>query len=398
MTRLSVKILTGLVFSLAAGLLLVGASRAKLLPAAPDKFTYDWRTYLFAERAPAPRKDIAIILVDEHSLNGYYYLSPIDRGLLAEVIKSVDEAGAKAIGLDVVLDRPTEPQKDKALMEAIKQARATVVLGAHDHRAGETADELAYQEKFIADTGRTAGHFYFAPEPDEFTLSDQAIRYLLPPSPEPPYRPGLAQALADIDGKKPAPESSLIYWRLPPSAAGAELFPEFVVPAHRDRDGNQTRPVLPASWKSALAGKTVLIGGGFSDRDKHMTPLTVATREAVLGIEIHAQILAQLLDGRSVHQIPWWAEFLVAALITGFGIVAAARWTISGSGIISTTIALVTVVAVGCFLFWYSSYLLPSATLFLAWALGLSAGNFGGKAEAWLERKLSSETEFASGG
>jgi adenylate cyclase len=396
--RLSVKILAGIVFSAIAGLLLVGASRSKLLPAAPDKFTYDWRTYLFAERARAPRNDIAILLVDEHSLNGYYYLSPIDRGLLADLVKAVDAAGVKAIGLDIVLDRPTEPQKDKALAEAIKQAHASIVLGAHDSRSGETTEELAYQEKFIADTGRPAGHFYFAPEADELALSDQAIRYLLPPSPEPPYRPAFAQVLAELDGKKPQPASNLIYWRLPPAAGGAELFPAFVVPAHRDRDGNQTRAVLPDSWKSALADKIVLIGGGFGDRDRHMTPLTVATREPVHGVEIHAQILAQLRDGRSVQKMPWWAEFLAASFVAGLGIIAAVRWTLSGSGIISTTIAFITIVTVGSFLFWYASYILPSATLFLAWAFGLSAGNYGGRIEAWLERMFSSEIESPSGG
>jgi adenylate cyclase len=395
---LSVKVLAGIVFSALAGLLLVGASRAKLLPAAPDKFTYDWRTYLFAERAPAPRSDIAILLVDEHSLNGYYYLSPIDRGLLAELVKSVDAAGAKAIGLDVVFDRPTEPQKDQALVEAIKQAHTPIVLGAHDSRSGETAEQLAYQEKFIADIGRPAGHFYFAPAADELALGDQAIRYLLPPSQDPPYRPALAQVLADLDGKKPQPASPLIYWRLPPANGGAELFPEFVVPAHRDRDGNQTRPALPDSWKSALAGKIVLIGGGFSDRDRHLTPLTVATREPVQGVEIHAQILAQLRDGRSIHQMPWWAEFLAAAFVTGLGVIAAVRWTLSGSGAISTTIAFLAIVTIGSFLFWYSSYILPSATLFLAWAFGLSAGNYGGRLEARLERWFGSETELASGG
>ena len=138
--ELGKRIIAGILFSVLAGLVLVAASRAKLLPAAPDKFTYDWRTYLLAEQAPHPRDDIAIIRIDERSLTGYNYVSPIDRGLIAEIVKRVDEAGAKAIGLDVIVDRPTEPQKDAALAEAIRQAHAPVILGAVDGRGGESAE------------------------------------------------------------------------------------------------------------------------------------------------------------------------------------------------------------------------------------------------------------------
>ncbi len=149
MTRaeLIVRVLAGILFSVASGLLLVAASRAKLLPAAPDKFTYDWRTYFLAEQAPTPRDDIAILLIDEHSLKGYSYISPIDRGLLAELVKYADASGAKAIGLDMILDRPTEPQKDEALAEAIRQARAPVILGAIDSRGGETLKAWPFRKR-----------------------------------------------------------------------------------------------------------------------------------------------------------------------------------------------------------------------------------------------------------
>ncbi|MGO9482979.1 MAG: CHASE2 domain-containing protein [Rhodomicrobium sp.] len=380
--ELSKRLIAATLFSILAGLVLVAASRAKLLPAAPDKFTYDWRTYFLAEQAESPRNDIAIILIDEQSLTGYNYISPIDRGLIAELVKLADASGAKAIGLDVIVDRPTEPQKDGALAEAIRQAHAPVVLGAADSFRGESAEGMAYQEAFIARTGRPAGHLYFAAERNSLTLSDQAVRFMLPPSPEAPYRPAFAQLLADIDGKKPEPASPLIYWRRPPANGGTDLFTAFTVPAHRDGAGNLRGSVLPDSWRGALAGKIVLIGGGFRDRDLHLTPLTVASGEPVHGVEIHAQILAQRRDGRSIREMPWWAEFLVAAAVAGLGVFAARRWTLSGSGAISTTIAFLAIVTAGSLLFWETSFILPSATLFLAWALGLFAGNWADAAAA----------------
>ena len=386
------RVLAGILFSIIAGLVLVEASRAKLLPAAPDKFTYDWRTYFLAEQAKSPRDDIAILLIDEHSLTGYNYLSPVDRGLIAEIVKYADASGAKAIGLDFVLDRPTEQAKDDALAETLRQARAPIVLGALDGRGGEPAEGLAYQEAFIAKTGRSAGHVFIGAEQNQLlTLSDQIVRFWLPPSAEPPHRPAFTRLLAEVDGAKPEPASSWIYWRRPPASGGADLFPALVVPAHRDSAGNPKGPVLPESWRSVLAGKIVLIGGAFSDRDLHMTPLTVASREPIHGVEIHAQILAQLRDGRSINQMPWWAEFLVAAAVAGFGIIAARRWTLSGSGAISTTIAFVAIVAAGSFLFWETRYILPSATLFLAWALGLGAGNYADAAAAKVRHVFGNE-------
>ena len=396
--QLGKRIIAGLLFSVLAALVLVVASRAKLLPAAPDKFTYDWRTYLLAEQAPHPRDDIAIVRIDERSLTGYNYVSPIDRGLIAEIVKRVDEAGAKAIGLDVVVDRPTEPQKDAALADAIRQAHAPVILGAVDARAGESAEGMAYQEDFIAKTGRQAGHIFFAAERDDLTLGDQAVRFMLPKSEEPPHRPAFARLLADLDGRKPEPASPLIFWRRPPASGGADLFTAFTVPPHRDSAGNPKGSVLPDSWRGALAGKIVLIGGGFRDRDLHLTPLTVASREPIHGVGIHAQILAQLRDGRTIHEMPWWVEFLIAAGVAGLGIYAAIHWTLSGSGVLSTVIAFLAIVTAGSLLFWTTHITLPSATLFLAWAFGLFAGNWAGAPGAKAQDVPDNHAKLASGG
>ncbi len=392
------RVIAGILFSVAAGLALAVASAAKLLPAAPDKFTYDWRTYFLAEQADRPRDDIALVLINEKSLEGYDYLSPIDRGLVADLVKAVDAAAPKAIGLDLIIDRHTDAGKDDALAEALRKAQAPVVLGAIDGRRGEGASSLAFQEKFIERTGRAAGHVYFGAEKNLLTLGDQAVRFMLPPSAQPPGRLAFARLLAEVDGKKPEPDSALIYWRHPPAGGGGELFPTFFVPTHRDEAGVMKGSVLPESWKSALTGKIVLIGGAFADRDLHLTPLTVASKTPGHGVEIHAQILAQLRDGRSMHDTPFWADFLLAAVITGIGILAARRWTLSGGGLISTAIAFFAIVAAGAVMFRAGHVVLPSATLFLAWAIGLFAGNWADEAEVWIHRLLGDKSLSTSGG
>jgi CHASE2 domain-containing sensor protein len=46
--------------------------------------------------------------------------------------------------------------------------------------------------------------------------------------------------------------------------------------------------------------RIVLVGGDFPDRDQHLTPLSITNSQRYSGVSIHAQILAQLLDRRSI--------------------------------------------------------------------------------------------------
>jgi CHASE2 domain-containing sensor protein len=53
---------------------------------------------------------------------------PLDHGLLAQVVRTLDNTGAKTIGLDVIFNRSTD--KDELLINAIRGSKAPVVLGA----------------------------------------------------------------------------------------------------------------------------------------------------------------------------------------------------------------------------------------------------------------------------
>ncbi len=368
----------GLIASVLIAAFFVALDRNGLLWEAPDRLTYDWRTYLFSERANAPRDDIVLIRVTEESLTGYPYLSPIDRGLTAELVRQVAEAKPAAIGVDFIFDRVTETPKDEALLVVLKDvnARVPVIIGAVDERSGSRDPAPAYQERLIKDAGLRAGHIYFATERERLSLGDQAVRFTVPPSAMPPARPAFSDVLAETVGRGFEPASPLIYWRHPPKAAGAHFVPNFTLAPHRDATGKRTGPVLPESWRGALAGKIVLIGGAFSDRDLHLTPLSVATNERVHGLEIHAQMLAQRLDRRSVFVMNWWQEFLLVAAVAGLGFLAARLWRVSGSGWMTSAVAFIVLVSASFGLFAAFSFILPTATLFFAWPAGLLAGQY----------------------
>src|SRR4051812_10705040 len=55
--------------------------------------------------AGQPNSDVVLVLFDSMSVAEWPYLSPFPRPFLAELIDAISGAGAKAIGLDVFLDR-----------------------------------------------------------------------------------------------------------------------------------------------------------------------------------------------------------------------------------------------------------------------------------------------------
>jgi CHASE2 domain-containing sensor protein len=102
------------------------------LPTDAEHWSSDIVTAHFSKRLKTQHKSIVLVYVSDTTLGDYPYLSPVDRNLLAELVRTVDQAGAQAIGLDIVLDRYTESKKDEELREAFRHTRAKMVLGAVD--------------------------------------------------------------------------------------------------------------------------------------------------------------------------------------------------------------------------------------------------------------------------
>lgn len=369
---------SGAIWSVIVAAVLMTLSAQSLLPEAPDKITYNWRTAILSDRAKEQRSDIAVVLINEDSLAKYWYRSPVDRALLAELVRAVDAAKPKAIGLDFIFDRAAEPAKQRALMLAIRDAKSPIILGAIDKRASSVKPSaLKWQEDFLAKLGRPAGHLFFQRQPTRFSIGDDVVRFMLQPSETNPGRQSFAMMLADIDGKKFEPKSPYIDWILPPQERGTELFPTLRVPPHEPVDGlGNGERILPADLRELLTGKIVLIGGDFVDRDKHLTPLSVLDDAAIPGVLVHAQILAQLLDGRSIETVPVWAEFAALVLLGTFGFYLGYRFKLKRFDFFVSLAGVVGLIALGAMAFSYAKLIIPSTTLFTAWIVGVTSGHF----------------------
>lgn len=373
------RLVAGLLWAgIVAGVLLAAEAR-RLMPEAPDNWTYDWRTSLLSERAPAPREDIALVLIGEESLAQYASVSPIDRGLTASLVRAIDAAGAKVIGLDLVYDRETDPAKTAELLAAIQSAQARIVLGALDARTtGVTEAQFAYQDSFLARAARPVGHLIVGRDRRRLGFAGQVVRYIAGPALEGPPLAAFAELIAAFEGTKPAPATSYIAWLRPPEKGGGRVFPEFEIPPHAP--GSPDDVILPRGWRAALDGRIVLVGGDFFDRDQHSTPFSVIDGAKTAGVAIHAQIVAQLRDGRAIYTSPLWAQALALFVIASIGSWLATRWRLKSHGFLVWLAGLGVVVLLGGLLFERFSLIIPSASLFFAWLAGVWGGHVRGPA------------------
>jgi len=300
--------------------------------------------------------EIAVVAVTEQTLHQFKYRSPIDREFLAHLLERVDSMGVKAIGLDILLDQPTEPEKDEALARTLRNLRSPVFVSYT--RSPEVVDERqsTFLDQFVPSELRASTDFLRDP-------IDGAVRWINPGgNGSNPLDPrGLASLLATQLGYPPLTEQREIAWRPRPDR-DTRPFP--VYPAHSIDD-------LPAEW---VRGRVVLIGGIVSLEDRHRTPLSFASDpedRLMPGILIHAHSLAQLLEGRQLNTFSLPATWMIAIVLAMVGHLI----SIQRTGVITSVVGALAMLAG----FWLAALfgyragapLIPLVTPSLAMGLGL---------------------------
>ena len=188
-----------------------------------EHWTGDWRTMLLSDRPKSQHPDVAVVKVTEDTVDLFPYRTPIDRGFIARLVSTIDEAGPKAIAIDFLFVKATEPVKEDELIRAIKAAKARVVIAVGDNRAELTEAHRAYQKAFLERSGAVGGYANL------LTGGDRVVRFVAPPA-DSEFPQSLAVAAAKPDA---------------PPADGAA--PHFLVAA----SGRRPATVLPGSRPSA---------------------------------------------------------------------------------------------------------------------------------------------------
>lgn len=351
-------------------LFLVPAVAPTLLRA--EHWAADWRTAFLSDRLPTTHKSLAIVSITEDSLEGYPYILPINRGFMAELVTAIKDAGARAVALDFYFVRDTEKDPDDKLKKALADARGKIILGAYELPRKKT--QLEYQYKFIDEVGANAGFIDLLPD------QDHVIRYRTVARPGTRYRESLSELMSKPFGWTGSPPER-IAWLLPPRDGK---------PTFLRIEARQLLAASPEERVKLLGGRVVLVGGELFTLDRHWTPLSLRTGIGMRGVEVHAQMAAELIDGnRSYSELTperariFLASLAVLGIVLGLGFRGRKFDFLDWRGVSLAVIALDLVL----FRFWH--IILPFTLAAVAWICGVTAGTQFRNAFAWSRARWS---------
>ena len=361
-------------YSLLVCILAIAAALALLyqpLRSKLDKIEYwtaDWRTVLLADRTPDKHPRIVLVLFDPATFKGNI-ISPIPRDDHARLLRTIAAMQPAAIGLDFYFVASQGVDRDKAMLDALHEIDRPLVVGGVDHHTNEfDEDHFAYQRQFLAAAGRPAGYLALDYGPGHI------VRRTSPPLAGSPFQESFARqvalaAKAELSGPGASSASTRIAWLEGP-----------------DRD---SEPFFRISAKELLAestdarreelaqrikGNVVLTGIAMPNSDLHDTALSVWTERKMLGVLIHAHILAQLLDSRYLYELDGRARLL---LLIGVGLAGLVLgWTLGErrASLLNLGLATAVLVAIDALCFLGFRLVLPFTLMLCVWFIGALAG------------------------
>ena len=286
------------------------AEPRQTIPIATDaeRALFDLRQAI-GERRNSAVQDPRIILITytQDTLRNTAKRSPLDRAILARALTNIDAMGAKAIGIDILIDQP-QPE-DPQILATMKAMKTPVWLAYANRR--HAPDEIEqWQQQFMDNwSAQLAGSQVRKTSVRLEADSDNVLRsWPSLPRGLPPFLP---LALSDvpasfdyrgsIDFRVPANPERPVFAKLP-----IDLFADAA-----------TAPMLA----DQVRGKTVLIGGDLPDRDQFEIPSTRVDGPTMSGLEVHASMLAQLLDRRlpnPVGPVSLWVLAILVVLCGAF--------------------------------------------------------------------------------
>ena len=348
---------------------------AKLVREALNRHIGDLATALGSPRAKAQRTDIAIVQITEETLIDHESRSPIDRRLLAELVRAVDLAEPALIALNLVFDRRTA--SDGELIKALREARSPVVLAALDGRELRRPEGLAIQSEILSAIGRPRGHVILATKRRDITDIESIVRAIAPPMST--DLPAFVDQIAAVAGVAHRPANGTISWLRQPDPQ-TFVFATLQVPRVKP---SEVRPALDGvflpSWREQLKGRVVLLGAELQDTVKAVTPLSYVDGARMSGTQVQAQALAQRFGGnRDIRETSGLATFLMATLTTLICFQIARMTGVNPQGVAYGITGLLLIAALSIYAFDQFRLELPAIALTSAWAIGGFGGLIGG--------------------
>ncbi|HEX8225675.1 MAG TPA: adenylate/guanylate cyclase domain-containing protein [Allosphingosinicella sp.] len=344
-----------------------------------ERALYDIRFERSARRAVQDDR-IVLVTYDDQTLRALQKRSPLDRRLLAEALATLDAMGPKAIGIDILLDQPQA--EDPQLLAALRAMKTPTRLAYASPARNE--DQIDYEQheflrRFIGEarTGRV-GPASIRMEPD---YEDGVIRRW--PGRVANLPPQLANAMTAVHPEFASYSGSIDFTL--PADPERPVFASFPI---------DTLPLLGDAISDRIRGRYVLIGGNIKDQDDYETPMSRRTGRWMKGVEVHAHMLAQQLDGRMRARLPTFVLWLNAvALVVAGGVSSLLEWR--GWRLALVLAAQLAIVAAAPFLLqgWgLDTYGVPAFGAALGWAFAFAAVGTAARAVGSEQRRFAQAT------
>ncbi|WP_181702139.1 CHASE2 domain-containing protein [Chthonobacter albigriseus] len=289
---------------------LIGLAVAALaqLPAAGlvDARLYD---LISTAHPPMPPADVVVVAIDEPSFANVGEQWPWSRSIHGALVRALREAGARAIGLDLIFAEPSAPEADAALGQALGP---DVVLAA-DETLIETpqASQVIRSEPLpiLTEGGAASGLASVVLDGDGVLrrlppFDDSFARRILAAAGE-PARPSRSGDLLAAFGPARTIQTVSYYQALEPETY---LPPDFF------------KGKIVLAGLSLQSAPTVDAGGA----DAFATSFTTTTGRLVAGVEVQATVLENVRRGLYARPLPTLAGFgvvVLAALAAGLAVI-----------------------------------------------------------------------------
>lgn len=266
-----------------------------------ERALYDLReTYLAPKVDQDPR--IVKIVYNDDTLIDTRKRSPLDRAILARALTNIDNMGARAIGIDILIDQPQD--EDGQLLASLRAMQTPTFLAYANNATNQDNIKQRQQEfldQFISELeGSNTRATSIRVEAD----IDNVVRSW--PTIHPDLPPILARAMVPKNSSMNDYTGSIAF-RIP-KFEDRPLFASLPI----DLLAN---PELAPALADQIRGRYILVGGDIVDVDQFETPLRLQTAKSMVGLDVHAHMLAQLLDAKRLPAVSptgiWAVAFLV---------------------------------------------------------------------------------------
>lgn len=311
-----------IVLTMTLALLLARFSAHLPLLVDAERALFDMRATIGAPHVEQDQR-IALITYDDEVVIKRRIRSPLDRQLLAETLSLLDGVGAKSIGIDILFDQAAD--HDEELQAQLRAMRTPTFIAYADPVSNPNAikqRQADFLNQFIS-----AVETPVTRRASIRLVNDGDDSYRRWPGRAPGSPQLLSVAMADM-GDWFAQYHGAVRWRMPANlemgegAAVNEVFENIPIDTY-------TNSEIPIEARTAmleqLRGKHLLIGGDIIGTDEFDTPISglpdPVSKEPkkMIGLAIHAHMLAQILDNAPLTAIPGWVMWLgaLAAIFAG---------------------------------------------------------------------------------